>query len=73
MQVGDLVRRLPDLSMATFDRRPSGAVVTWCGIITKNEKQSTIDNRTPMYWVEWTSGHQGWYYADELEVIDESR
>ena len=72
MQVGDLVKRLTP-HRTTFDRRPSGAAVTWCGIITKNEKQSTFDHRTPMFWVECASGYQGWYYADELEVISESR
>ena len=73
MQVGDLVRRLPDLSMATFDRRPSGAEVTRCGIITKNERVSGGSTRLPIFWVEWASGYQGWYYTDELEVISESR
>jgi len=44
------------------------ADTTRCGIITKNEK-----HRTLMFWVEWTSGYQGWYYVGELEVISESR
>ena len=72
MQVGDLVKRLTPYR-TTFDRRPSGAEVTRCGIITKNERVSGGSTRLPIFWVEWASGYQGWYYTDELEVISESR
>ena len=72
MQVGDLVKRLTPYR-TTFDRRPSGAEVTRRGIITKNERVSGGSTRLPMFWVEWASGYQGWYYTDELEVISESR
>jgi len=58
MKVGDLVKR---------------ADTTRFGIITKNEKQPIFDHWGLKFWVEWASDDQGWYYADELEVISESR
>ena len=41
----------------------------WIGIITKYRGFCGVFK----YHVEWTMGSYGWYYADDLEVINESR
>ncbi len=35
---------------------------TWCGIITKRSSPYRFH-------VEWPSGSQGWFHADDLEVV----